>query len=109
MQMKKRISRVTSDKLKLKALKEALRAEGVVTNMAIQQYLLQHNGPFEKRKLKKGYTKNDNRRLSSVTLSNAYPRNLMEKEKHGYKWNNPGSTSSLSSGNMRIVQEKKFK
>ena len=50
MQMKKRISRAASDKLKLEALKEALRAEGVVTNVAIQQYLLQHHGPFEKRK-----------------------------------------------------------
>jgi len=103
----KGICKVASDQAKARLLKETLRSKGIVTNTAIQQYLIQDevNSCILERD-GKSYKSND---FSSAIVRGKYePYVSITKEKHGYQWKNPVATSSSKYTNIRIMREKEF-
>jgi len=101
---KKFFEETTSDAAKFKALKEELRSKGFTSNIAIQQYLLtskRTNTPkFDQR------DKNCNISLyaSGKVFYNHKAAITINKDKHGYKWNNPSQVPIRRSKNIKIAQ-----
>ena len=109
---KKRAYEVPSDKVELRSLKKTLRKKGMITNMAIQQYLLQHHGStddYKYKQYKQDSKKIDNDTFSSFVSSNEFqPRNLIQKQENGYKWNYPFEAASSSFENLRVAFDSNF-
>ena len=100
------ICKVASDKVKARLLKETLRSQGIITNTAIQQYLIQNE--VRNCILEQNSDIYENINFSSGTMLGNHESNVsITKEKHGYQWKISVATPSRYV-NIRIIRKEEF-
>jgi len=107
--IEKRICEVISNEAKFESLKEVLRKKGIVSHMAIQQYLLQHDEEGNCR-FEHSCTNSRNTKVSLTKLSDECHSHVsIKKERNGYQWNDPfAAPSSSRYENIRIMPTKEL-
>ena len=95
----KRIRELTFDETKLRSFKDELKSKGIVTNIAIRQYLLQ-NDKVNECEFERSYTDSSSNKSSSNKLYQSH--DVIRKAKCGYQWNDRFPVQSSRFENISI-------